>query len=806
MSGCGRERTENDGGPLSARRARGRVGPAVDVKRSPGPSGPGRYAPPRLTGAAARRLCLWRLCATITCCWRARGRSFCIAPTGGDSAPSRCRCWFVNASAARSPSASVSEGHRRRRPMAIAIAIPRAVAVDGATTTNSLTISAASSPSVSPFSSFSPSSSSPFVPDIHSTGLCDAARRPRIASSCSRHVSGDDRSSPRNVCAAGAAVHQRPGRWWWSVLPRGVDRQGPPFVRLTTDHSRLEDYGGGRGRWRRVPPAAARAAMPGQEARCSAEGGFWSPLSSPLEMFSRSRRPGGNTTSDLDDRQTDIARDCCRRSSGNGRPSSSASLLTSLLVRYSCLVCDWWVFQANMRERREMLWGSNLLRGIMEVRGVFLRPRAWIAELVGETARVNEVLSIEAGGASDNGGKKKGEGEEEEEEEEEALVNGLQVAGDRIAAMLEEAAGENCRRDRGERGGWNALAAEEDTIRKEEGRDDTAVDEMMEAREQKEVEGEEEEEEARKEFWIKERMAALMREVERRTNIQEYMRPGLIGWVTGERQQGKSGDRGPTEEQLIIGPKVQEMLDWEQRKKASPGAKIPGFSFSAAGLLFPYHLGVTKCLMEYGYITEDTFLSGSSAGSLVCAVIVGGLTMEEALYATKRLAEDCRENGTAFRLGAVLRKFLVEFLPEDAHEKASGRIQVAVTQVFRSPRSLLVDKFESKEDMIDALITSCFIPGYLAPRPVTIFRNRVCIDGGITAFMPPTASETTVRVCAFPTSSFGLKDDGISPDRNPVDRPSVSQVRPICSCSPYALTEPWILFCSLGSITQSWTS
>lgn len=47
---------------------------------------------------------------------------------------------------------------------------------------------------------------------------------------------------------------------------------------------------------------------------------------------------------------------------------------------------------------------------------------------------------------------------------------------------------------------------------------------------------------------------------------------------------------------------------WEQRLEdveAERGRKVvtsPGFSFSAAGLLFPYHLGVAKFLIEKGYI------------------------------------------------------------------------------------------------------------------------------------------------------------------------------------------------------------
>ncbi|KAL3695257.1 hypothetical protein R1sor_009333 [Riccia sorocarpa] len=214
-------------------------------------------------------------------------------------------------------------------------------------------------------------------------------------------------------------------------------------------------------------------------------------------------------------------------------------------------------------------------------------------------------------------------------------------------------------------------------------------------------------------------------------------------------------------------------LIWERREKdvkaeeRRPQLTSPGFSFSAAGLLFPYHLGVCECLMEHGYLTENTPLAGSSAGALVCAVVASGLKMSDALLATKALAKDCRENGTAFRLGAVLRVYLESSLPDDAHVRTSGRIRVAITQVFRQPRGLLVDQFDSKEDLINALHTSCFIPGYLAPRPVTVFRNRICVDGGITLFMPPTAAEKTVKVCAFSAAAWGIKGIEISPDHNP---------------------------------------
>ncbi|KAK3119006.1 hypothetical protein QOZ80_9BG0712250 [Eleusine coracana subsp. coracana] len=223
-------------------------------------------------------------------------------------------------------------------------------------------------------------------------------------------------------------------------------------------------------------------------------------------------------------------------------------------------------------------------------------------------------------------------------------------------------------------------------------------------------------------------------------------------------------------------------VEWEQRPEDVEAERrrreltSPGFSFSAAGLLFPYHIGVAQCLIDRGYITERTPLAGSSAGAIICAVLASGNTMQDCLQVTKVLSENCRTKGTAFRLGAVLRDVLDKFLPDDVHIRCNGRIRVAITQLSWRPRGLLIDQFDSKEDVINAVITSSFIPGYLAPRPATYFRNRLCIDGGLTLFMPPTSASETVRVCAFPASRLGLQGIGISPDCNPENRASPRQL------------------------------
>ncbi|KAI3990979.1 hypothetical protein MKX01_026163 [Papaver californicum] len=232
------------------------------------------------------------------------------------------------------------------------------------------------------------------------------------------------------------------------------------------------------------------------------------------------------------------------------------------------------------------------------------------------------------------------------------------------------------------------------------------------------------------------------------------------------------------EQPVMIWDQQQPLKDFEvdEMNKKRALHTGTGFSFSAAGLLFPYHLGVAHFLIEKGYIKETTPLAGSSAGAIVCAVVASGSSMREALEATKILAEDCRRGGTAFRLGAVLRNILEIFLPDDVHIRSNGRVRVAVTQILWRPRAILVDQFISKEDLINAVFTSSFIPGYLAPRPATLFRNKLCVDGGLTLFMPPTSAANTVRICAFPASRLGLQGIGISPDCNPEDRATSGQL------------------------------
>lgn len=188
------------------------------------------------------------------------------------------------------------------------------------------------------------------------------------------------------------------------------------------------------------------------------------------------------------------------------------------------------------------------------------------------------------------------------------------------------------------------------------------------------------------------------------------------------------------------------------------------FGFSAGGTLFPYYIGVSGALQDGGVLTEHTKVAGASAGSLIAAVVKSGMPVDEVTEQSMRLMADLRQHGTRGRLGKVLRRFLEEHLPPDAAERCQDRAYVAVTKaLYVKPQ--LVSQFESREDLIGALLTSCHVPYWLDGTPWTDFRGELHLDGGLTDFIPVAPGTVGVRVSCFAASQLSpVYRIGISPD------------------------------------------
>lgn len=106
----------------------------------------------------------------------------------------------------------------------------------------------------------------------------------------------------------------------------------------------------------------------------------------------------------------------------------------------------------------------------------------------------------------------------------------------------------------------------------------------------------------------------------------------------------------------------------------------------------------------------------------------------------------------AFDIQEVVTSRLHSHLPEDAHKKLSGRLHISLTRIYDG-KNIVVSQFNSREDLIDALACSFFIPGfsgYLPPKfhgvrymDGAFSNNLVALDDG-TVTVSPFYGETDI--------------------------------------------------------------
>jgi predicted patatin/cPLA2 family phospholipase len=77
-------------------------------------------------------------------------------------------------------------------------------------------------------------------------------------------------------------------------------------------------------------------------------------------------------------------------------------------------------------------------------------------------------------------------------------------------------------------------------------------------------------------------------------------------------------------------------------------------------------------------------------------------------------------------------------MPDDAHIRVNGKLHIALTRVYDG-KSIIVSQFNSKEDLLQAILCACFIPGknifklsHLNTKPRMLF-NLI----GFSGILPP---------------------------------------------------------------------
>ncbi|XP_057575043.1 patatin-like phospholipase domain-containing protein 4 isoform X4 [Hippopotamus amphibius kiboko] len=96
---------------------------------------------------------------------------------------------------------------------------------------------------------------------------------------------------------------------------------------------------------------------------------------------------------------------------------------------------------------------------------------------------------------------------------------------------------------------------------------------------------------------------------------------------------------------------------------------------------------------------------------------------------------------------ARLRSGVEAILPPDAHELAHNRLHVSITNT-KTRDNCLVSSFPSREDLVQVLLASSFVPIYAGLKPVE-YKGQKWVDGGLTNSLPILPVGRTVTISPF---------------------------------------------------------
>lgn len=191
---------------------------------------------------------------------------------------------------------------------------------------------------------------------------------------------------------------------------------------------------------------------------------------------------------------------------------------------------------------------------------------------------------------------------------------------------------------------------------------------------------------------------------------------------------------------------------------ATAGGKALALSFAGSGFIGVYHLGAITCLEQHGHawLQGVEKFAGASAGALVAAVMAVGtdtISISSCMEHVLSMAKDTRKRALgAFTPGTniliPMAEYIRKHIPENGHEIVSGRLYVSVTNMT-TRKNELVSQFDTREDLIQYLLASCYIPGFGGYEAPSV-NSQKYLDGGITMNMPLLSSDHCRTVCISP--------------------------------------------------------
>ncbi|KAI6216581.1 PNPLA domain-containing protein [Aphelenchoides fujianensis] len=162
-------------------------------------------------------------------------------------------------------------------------------------------------------------------------------------------------------------------------------------------------------------------------------------------------------------------------------------------------------------------------------------------------------------------------------------------------------------------------------------------------------------------------------------------------------------------------------------------------SFAGCGFLCIYHAGVIAAIKEYAPQLTKNKMYGASAGSIVAAGLICNVCISEATILMLKAVSQAQANvlqtlSPNFDLNGLVRDGLNRMLPPNAHELCSGRLFISLTR-YRDFKNVVVSEFKTRDELIQAILCSSFIPFYSGWQP-PFYRGEAYCDGGLSDNQP----------------------------------------------------------------------
>ena len=158
------------------------------------------------------------------------------------------------------------------------------------------------------------------------------------------------------------------------------------------------------------------------------------------------------------------------------------------------------------------------------------------------------------------------------------------------------------------------------------------------------------------------------------------------------------------------------------------------------GVFFWWQIGALRTLVDMYDLPENVAVSGASAGALAACLGSCAIDLADAYRRAFELADqaDVMRNplGLCGQWGQLVHRWLDDMLPADAASRCSGRCRVIVTRCTPyALRADTLDHFESRDQLIDALMASTHIPLFMDGRLTSPRLGGRTLDGALLSFL-----------------------------------------------------------------------